>query len=306
MKGTRPIARRGPRSSTSSAGPVRRERLETPHGALTQVWQYAAQAGAPFEAEHWWKDFDREHAAVRAWMLDRHFEMDREALQRGLAKIGDGGVLLLQLLPTPLKQFHWLAGPTAASIFIADQPEAMHALADIHRQQALAVVEEVVDLPGVFIFEVPDNLDSTFYSPRLFREFCLPMLRQAAQMIHARRKHLFIHACGKLKALSRLIVESELDCVEGQAHPPLGDWPLCEARASCPQLILCGGMTANEQEWTGPGTAERIDAFVRELFASLGDRHRFLFGSSCNTSPNTPYENLLAFRDAAWKYGGLA
>ena len=284
-------------------GPLRRERVETPHGTLTQVWRYAPEAAAPFEAEHWWKDFDREYPAVRAWMLDRRFEVDSAALQRGLAKIGDDGLLLLQLLPTPLKQFHWLAGPSAASLFIADHPEAMYELAGLHRRQALAVVEQVVDLPGVTIFEVPDNLDSTFYSPRLFREFCLPMLRQAAAMIHARRKYLFIHACGRLKALAPLLLESGVDCVEGQAHPPLGDWHLHEARALSPRLILCGGMTANEQEWHGPGTAQRIDDFVRDLLGSLGDRRRLVLASGCNTSPNTPLENLIAFRDAAWKHG---
>ena len=287
-------------------GTVRRDRIETEHGVLTQIWQYAPQAGAPFEAEHWWKDFDREYAAVRAWMLDRRFEVDRDALRRGLAKIGDDGLLIVQLLPTPLKQLHWLAGPSVASLLIADHPEEMAELAAIHQRQALAVVEQVVDLPEVVIFEVPDNLDSTFYSPRLFRAFCLPMLRQAAEMIHARGKQLFIHACGKLKALAPLILESGLDCVEGQAHPPLGDWRLDEARSISPRLIVCGGMTANEQEWRGPGAGERIDAFVRELFASLGDRRRFLFASGCNTSPNAPWENLVAFRDAAWKYGQFA
>jgi hypothetical protein len=284
-------------------GPLRRERVETPHGTLTQVWRYAPEAAAPFEAEHWWKDFDREYPAVRAWMLGRRFEVDSAALQRGLTKIGDDGLLLLQLLPTPLKQFHWLAGPSAASLFVADHPEAMYELAGIHRRQALAVVEQVVDLPGVTIFEVPDNLDSMFYSPRLFREFCLPLLRQAAAMIHTRRKYLFIHACGKLKALAPLIVESGVDCVEGQAHPPLGDWHLHEARALSPELIVCGGMTANEQEWRGPGTARQIDDFVRDLFGSLGDRRRFVFASGCNTSPNTSLENLIAFRNAAWKNG---
>jgi hypothetical protein len=284
-------------------GPLRRERLETPHGTLTHVWQYAPQAAAPFEAEHWWKDFDEEYAAVRAWMLDRRFEVDHDALRRGLTRIGDDGLLLVQLLPTPLKQFHWLAGPSAASLFIADHPQAMRELAAIQQRQALAVVEQAADLPGAVIFEAPENLDSTFYSPRLFREFCLPMLRQAAALIHARGKFLFVHACGKLKALGQLILEADLDCVEGQAHPPLGDWHLHEARALSPRLILCGGMTANEQEWSGPGTPRRIDAFVRELFRSLGDRRRFLFASGCNTSPNTPWENLVAFRDAAWQYG---
>jgi uroporphyrinogen-III decarboxylase len=65
-----------------------------------------------------------------------------------------------------------------------------------------------------------------------------------------------------------------------------------------------GGMSAPQQELYGPDAAAMIDHFVRELFASMGDKRRFLFGSSCNTSPQTPYENLLNFRDAAWKYGG--
>ena len=156
-------------------GPIRRERVETPQGTLTHVWQYAPQAAAPFEAEHWWKDFEGEYAAVRAWMLDRRFHSGPGRLA---ARAGQDRrrrrCCSLQLLPTPLKQFHWLAGPAAASLFIADHPRRWHELAAIHQRQALAVVEQVVDLPGVMIFEVPDNLDSTFYSPRLFREFCLP------------------------------------------------------------------------------------------------------------------------------------
>ena len=100
-------------------------------------------------------------------------------------------------------------------------------------------------------------------------------------------------------------LDAGVDCLEGQAVPPLGDWPLHEARALSDRLIVCGGMAAPEQELQGPNAAERLDAFVRETFASMRDMRRFLFGSSCNTSPCTPYKNLLAFRDAALKYGRL-
>jgi hypothetical protein len=116
----------------------------------------------------------------------------------------------------------------------------------------------VIDLPDVWSYELPECLDSTFYSPRLVRKFCLPMFQRMAQIVHARGKYLFSHNCGKLKALAPLIVESQLDCVEGQPHPPQGDWHLHEARVASDRLILCGGMTANEQEWTGPHAPERI------------------------------------------------
>jgi hypothetical protein len=293
-------------SFTDMAGRmIRRDRIETPHGKLSQAWHYAPEAGAPFEAEHWWKDFDRDYPAIRAWMQDRRFEIDRAELTQGLQKIGSDGVILFQLLPSPLKQLHWLAGQEQATLFIADHPQEMHALAEIHAQQSLRLLEEAVALPGIWIYEVPDNLDSAFYSPRVFRAFCLNHYRRMAEMLHARGKYLFVHACGRLRALAPLIVESNLDSVEGQPHPPLGDWHLHEARAYSSRLILCGGMTAHEQEWTGPGTRQRLAAHVQTLFASLGDRRRFLFGSGCNTSPAAPYENLLALRDAALEFGRL-
>jgi hypothetical protein len=288
-----------------SGGTIRRETVETPRGRLTHTWEYQAEAGAPFEAEHWWKDFDREYAAIRYWLEDTETRVNAEALCAGLDRVGDDGVILFQLLPTPLKQFHWLAGQERAAYFLADHPAEMRELAEIYARKSLEYLEQALDLPGVWVFEVPDNVDSPFYPPRWFAEYCLPVLREEAELIHARGKYLFLHACGHLKALGPLFLQAGLDCLEGQPPPPLGDWPLAEARALDKRLILCGGMAAPEQELTGPGATQELHAYVRELFASLGDRRRFLFGSSCQTSPRTPYENLLAFRDAAWEYGQL-
>ena len=288
-----------------TAGPVRKETIETPHGTLSHTWIYEDETGAPFEAEHWWKSFERDYAAVRVWIEDTEWTVDRAALCRGLERVGDDGVIALMLPPSPLKQFHWLAGAEEATFFLIDHPRKMRELARIHAEKSLAVLEEVVDEPGILIFEVDDNLDSQFYSPPLFREYCLPVFQKMAAMVHARGKYLFVHACGQLKALGPLILKAGLDCVEGHAHPPIGDWRLDEARALSDQLILCGGMTAVEQQWQGPDAAMRINAHVHELFSSLGDCRRFLFGSGCSTAPDTPYANLVAFRDAARKHGSF-
>jgi len=286
-------------------GNVRSETIETPHGTLTHVWKYESTADAPFEAEHWWKDFDAEYAAVRDWMADADWQVDHAALRAGVEKVGDDGLILLQLLPSPLKQFHWLVGQDKSTFFMMDHPDEMDELARIHEEKSLEVLEQVVDDDDVWVFEVADNLDSQFYSPRLFRQYCLPTLQKMARMVHQRGKYLFIHACGKLKHLGPLILEAELDCVEGQAHPPLGDWPLEDARALSEQLIVCGGMTAAEQSWSGPGSAGRIDDYVRRLFTAMGNKRRFLFGSGCNTAPETAYENLEKFQAAAVKYGAV-
>jgi len=292
--------------TTFEGGTVRRDKIETPFGSLTHTWEYSRESGAPFEVEHWWKDFEREYPAIRHWLADTDWQVDEKAVRAGLDRIGSDGTLIFELLPSPLKQFHWLAGQVNASYFLADHAREMGALAAIHEQKALEYLEKVVDLPDVWVFEVADNVDSLFYTPAYFREFCVPMLRKQAEMIHARGKYLFIHACGRLKVLAPLLLEACLDCVEGQAVPPLGDWPLHEARALSERLIVCGGMAAPEQELQGADATDRLDAYVRDTFASMGNKLRFLFGSSCNTSPRAPYKNLLAFRDAAWKFGSFS
>jgi hypothetical protein len=67
-----------------------------------------------------------------------------------------------------------------------------------------------------------------------------------------------------------------------------------------------GGMFVPYQELEGPDAAARIDAYVRDLFESLGDRKsRMLFGTSCNWSPLGSYENLLSFFLAVRRYGQL-
>lgn len=280
------------------------ERIGTPAGTLTHAWEYQRETGAPFEREHWWKEWS-EYAAIRYWMEHTDRQPDLALLRQNLKLIGDDGTILLQLLETPLKKFHWLAGQEQATYFIFDHPQKMRELARIHERKSLEYLEQVLDLPDVHVFEVADNVDTFFYPPRLFREFCLPVLKQQAELIHSRGKYLFLHACGRLKALAPLFLEAGVDCLEGQAPPPMGDWYLHEARAASDTFIVCGGMAAPEQELRGADAAAKIDVYVRDTFASLGDKRRFLFGSSCNTSPLTPYENLVAFRDAAWRYGQL-
>ncbi len=283
---------------------MRRERVATPFGTLTHTWQYERETGAPFEKERWWKTWD-EYAAIRYLVEHTVTRPDLTALKRGMDLIGDDGTVIFQLLETPLKKFHWLAGQENASYFVIDHRDEMCELARIHEINCLEYLEQVIDLPDVLVYEVADNVDTQFYPPRWFREFCLPVLKKQAEMIHARGKYLFLHACGKLKALAPLFVEAGVDCLEGQAPPPLGDWRLDEPHQINPNFIVCGGMAAHQQELRGESASAELDAYVRDAFASMGDKRRFLFGSSCNTSPLTPYENLIAFRDAARRYGKL-
>jgi len=283
----------------------RRRRFATPYGTLTQTWTLTEQAGADFESEHWWKDWS-EYPAIRFLLESRDYAFDAAEFHRWVERAGDDGVMMAHITQSPLKALHWLAGPENASLFLADHPEEMQALARIHEEKALRLLESMADNPDAQVFMSLDNLDSAFYPPRFYRDFCHSFFTRAAEIIHRRGKILIVHACGRNRALMPLVGEAQVDCLEGLTPPPMGNVPLAEARrmTGYDRFTVNGGMDAPHLE-IAEDSESRLHEYVRELFASMGDKRHFIFASSCTTPLPTPWENLAYFRDAAREYGRL-
>jgi hypothetical protein len=122
---------------------------------------------------------------------------------------------MCHITQSPLKMLHWLAGPQNATFFIVDHPEETKALARIHEEKALALLQQVVDMPEAEIFFSGDNLDTMFYPPRFYRDYCQSFFSRAAEIIHRRGKRFVVHACGRNKKLLPLVGASGVDCLEG-------------------------------------------------------------------------------------------
>ncbi|RMF04193.1 MAG: hypothetical protein D6768_03840 [Chloroflexi bacterium] len=281
---------------------IRHRKFETPYGTLTQTWEYTGEAAADFESKYWWTDWS-EYEAVRFMMEATEYELDADMLHHWVQQVGDDGLVMVNLTESPLKRLHWLAGPQNATLFIMDHPEEMKALADIHQKKVLAMLEKVVDNPDAELFIATDNLDAMFYPPYFYNDYCRDFFVKAADIIHSRNKHLVVHACGRNKVLLPLVGETKIDCLEGITPPPMGDVELGEVRQKVgfADFTVNGGMDAPHQEITA-NAEERLHAYTRALFDSMGDRRHFIFASSCNTSPLTPWENLVHFRNAAREY----
>ena len=289
-----------------TGGTIFRENWDTPYGPLEHEWTYREADGTALETRRMLEDFDSQYHAILYWMEHTHLKSNRDLFKQGLAEVGEDGLVPIYLLGTPLKQLHWLARQDCASLLLLDHPDDMQVLMDIHARRFLEQLEEVLSWPESWLFVIRDNVDSLFYSPRFFRQFCLPMVRKAVEMVHSRGKFISLHACGKLKALALLIAESGVDSMEGQAPPLLGDWTFAEALAIRPDYLATGGMFVPYQELRGEDAVSRINDYVRNLFGELGPaKARLIFSTSCNWSPLGPWENLVAFRDAVQQYGSL-
>jgi uroporphyrinogen-III decarboxylase len=182
----------------------------------------------------------------------------------------------------------------------------MQTLARIHQEKVLAMLESVVDNADADLFIATDNLDAMFYPPYFYKDYCHDFFARAAEIIHSRDKFLMVHACGRNRVLLPLVGQARIDALEGVTPPPMGDVQLHEVRelTGYDNFTVNGGMSATQQELTQEAET-RIHDYTRTLFESMGDKRHFIFASSCNTSPLTPWENLLHFRNAALEYGRL-
>ncbi|MCL5006238.1 MAG: hypothetical protein M1404_06855 [Acidobacteria bacterium] len=282
-----------------------RRKFVSPYGTLTETWEYTKEAGADFASEYWWKSWD-DYPSVRFMLESCEYTFDADEFHRWVASVGDDGVVMVHLTQSPLKTFHWLAGAENASLFVMDHPEEMRALGRIHVSKALALLDKIVDNAEAEIFVSLDNLDSVFYPPYFYKDYCHDFFSRAAEIIHRRGKKFVVHACGHNRALLPLVGKSGVDCLEGITPPPMGDVALGEARklAGSEDFVVNGGMDAHHLE-ISQNAGACIDEYTRRLFESMRDKRRFIFASSCNTSILTPWENLIHFRDAARRYGRL-
>lgn len=284
---------------------VRKRRFVTPHGALTHTWTLSEEAGADFETEVWWKDWD-DYKAVRFMIEATDYTFNREGFGEWMRRVGDDGVMMVHLTQSPLKTFHWLAGAENTTFFIIDHPGEMKELAGIHERKALALLEKIVGFPECEVFMSLDNLDSAFYPPYLYKDYCHSFYSQAAEIIHGRGKIFFVHACGQQKALLPHVGKSKVDCLEGVTPPPMGNVELSEVRqrVGYENFTVNGGMDASRME-ISEDAERRLHEYTKRLFESMGDKRHFIYASSCSTSAVTPWENIKYARDAAREYGAL-
>jgi uroporphyrinogen-III decarboxylase len=163
------------------------------------------------------------------------------------------------------------------------------------------VLKRLAAHPDVESVILMDNVDTPFYAPSLAAEYWSPYVKDAADLMRARGKYVFVHACGKLAGLAPQFAQTRVSGLEGVAHPPLGDWTAAQAQTCHPGFIFLGGFSAHEQEETRSDASVR--AFYREYLASA-HKERFIFASSCQTAIHTKWERIKLVRDICREWGG--
>ena len=279
-------------------------KLETPHGTLDQTWRFTEESCADFEEAFWWTDFEKQYDAIRTFIEDRHYDYDTTDYKRTQGSIGDDGFVIQEIPENPLKMLHWLCGPERAIYLLIDHGEQLKELFEIHTRKTLEFTQHLLEHTDVKFFMSNDNLDAMLFPPYYFDSYLYDHYIPLADLIHSKGGYFWVHSCGNNIKLAECIAKSKIDCMEGLTHPPLGDFPLHEARERIgSNFVVDGGNSCHEQELFGEDSAEKIREFTKHLFETMEGNPRFIFASSCNTSPRTPWRNIIAMRDAVHEFG---
>jgi len=143
---------------------------------------------------------------------------------------------------------------------------------------------------------------SAGWSPAIFREVFVPLMRQQAELIHRYGGIYHVYDDGKMMRTLGDYVEAGADVIETLTPPPVGDVDLAEAKRLYGDRVCLKG-------WTDllyvikMGTVQQVVDAVRYALEVAAPGGGFILGTSDSIREGTPLANVRAYFETAHKYG---
>ena len=178
------------------------------------------EAAAPYLVEHILKDDD--DFRIVKWLVDHaECEATYDDFHETETLVGDNGFTIGMLGRIPFQQIMLdYMGEEQTVYGMIDSQRNFEWLLDALGEHVRHALELGLASPALML-EFGDNFEGMITSPRLFREYCVPFLQEAADKVHAQGRVLGSHMDGNMKPLLHLIPECGVDVVESFSPTPL-------------------------------------------------------------------------------------
>ena len=146
-----------------------------------------------------------------------------EAFARVEGHIGDDGMYVPWLDPSPVQNLlEYEMGAANFYYLLDDHRREVEELLAIMHAKRLQEYEIIARRTSAEVVVAMENTSSTLISPRLYRQYSLPQIRDYVDVLHRYGKIAVLHMCGHLKALLPAIRETGLDGINAATPPPVG------------------------------------------------------------------------------------
>ena len=194
-------------------------RRVSPWGTLATVLKH------DHPVEHPVKSLEELRILRAIWEASDYVESPgmEEAFARVERHIGDDGMYVPWLDPSPVQNLlEYEMGAANFYYLLDDHRREVEELLAIMHAKRLQEYEIVARRTPAEVVVAMENTSSTLISPRLYRQYSLPQIRDYVDVLHRYGKIAVLHMCGHLKALLPAVRETGLDGINAVTPPPVG------------------------------------------------------------------------------------
>jgi hypothetical protein len=202
--------------------PGERTILETPWGILAQESLIEPTYGTGSRKKHFVKE-PEDYDVLHAYLDNSVVVEDLSEVQAAYRDLGEDGLPLVRMERTPFQQL-WIQWVNIEdlSYHLVDCPDRVHRCTDAMVRQARKTFEVAARASLDFV-DFPDNLTAPIIGEANFRQYCVPLYDELAQMLDERDVPVFVHMDGDLKPLWDAIGESRVRGLDSLSPPPDND-----------------------------------------------------------------------------------
>jgi len=264
---------------------------ETKVGTLTEEYTYSPEGKSLFLTGHAVKT--EEDFKILQYMVE-HVEITEncKAFERDYELLGENGLYLPVLGLYMKTAFQALVekwcGTMNLTYALYDFPEVVEECLAVMQEKDRKTVEISLQSSAEgFIFW--EDSSTTNISPEFFARYTAPQINAWGERIHSEDKLLIHHACGHIKDLLPLMVETEIDMIESISPPPTGNIEIAEALKWLPEHIgIIGGI---EPVFFESCSMEALKEYV-EMLLGITKEKRFVLGNSDSCPPKVACEKF--------------
>jgi len=269
---------------TEESDGKRIRRWRTPHGQLTDRWEYISQSSCWAHVEYAVKSA-AELKIVQDIFARQIYEPRYDKYLSAAKELGESGLPISGAPRSPLPALlaDW-CGVVNTIYLIADEPQAV--------EDTLAVIDRSNDDAFKYIAAGPaellhfcDNLDSGNCAS-YFNDYLEEYYRRRLGQIHQAGKYAVVHLDGAVRGLLPKLAACGFDGIEAITPGPVGDVEIEELRALAanPRTIIWGGIPG--AMFAPPWKADDIRAHTKRLLDALWADGRLIVGSADQVPPD--------------------
>lgn len=251
-----------------------RRTLRTPVGEASQLIEpESAYDTSVWIREHFIKT-PEDYRVLECYYEDMQFEENRDAFREAQRRVGEDGLVFARIPRTPVQEMlYQLMGLDRFAEDFQERRDLFDSLFAVMQKRYAQIYDLAASSPAEIVW-CADNIYSDMIGPERFRRYIAPEYAAVSSRILGSDKLLAVHMDGTLRSLSAEIAAAECHIIEAMTPPPMGDYPVREARTAWPGKALWLNFTSSMHLEPPDVIAEH----TRSLLAEAGTTRGFAIG----------------------------